>query len=139
MPVGFGRSRRPTLVDSVRWVDRRLRCAGITPASPIRRRAGRNRAASWPRSSGIPASFIRASASSSPTWRGRPSASSPSTTTAAPASSTSKRARARSSGPGCRAVPSPPMPCAFSSMLWPTTWAISCGRWRCPRRRSRGR
>jgi hypothetical protein len=34
MPVGFGRSRRPTLLDSARWVDRRLRCAGITPASP---------------------------------------------------------------------------------------------------------
>ena len=35
----------------------------------------------WPRSSGTPASFIRASALSSPTWRGRPSASLPSTTT----------------------------------------------------------
>ena len=93
----------------------------------------------WPRSSGIRVSFIRASASSSPTWRGRRSASSPSTTTAAPASSTSKKARARSSGPGCRADPSPPTPSAFSSMPWPTISAISCGRWRCRRRRSRGR
>src|SRR5271165_4009809 len=50
-------------------------------------------------SSGIRVSFIRASALSSPTWRGRWSASSPSITTAAPQSSGSKRARARSSGP----------------------------------------
>src|SRR5271165_567703 len=53
-------------------------------------------------SSGIRVSFIRASALSSPTWRGRWSASSPSITTAAPQSSGSKRARARSSGPACR-------------------------------------
>jgi hypothetical protein len=33
-----------------------MRCAGITPALPIRGRAGRNRAGSWPRSSGIRAS-----------------------------------------------------------------------------------
>src|SRR5882724_12061312 len=83
----------------------------------------------WPRSSGTPASFIRASALSSPTWCGRPSASSPSITTAAPASSTSRKARARSSGPACRAAPSPPTRFAFSSMPWPTTWATSCGRW----------
>jgi hypothetical protein len=58
----------------------------------------------WPRSSGIRVSFIRASALSSPTWRGRWSVSLRSTTTAAPASSTSKKARARSSGPrlSCR-------------------------------------
>ena len=37
----------------------------------------------WPRSSGIRVSSTRASASSSPTWRGRPSASSRSTTNAA--------------------------------------------------------
>jgi hypothetical protein len=36
------------------------------PASAIRRRAGTNRAASWPRSGGIRASCTRASASSSP-------------------------------------------------------------------------
>ena len=36
-------------------------------------------------------------------------------------------------------LPSPPTPSAFSSMPWPTTSAISCGRWRCRRRRSRGR
>jgi hypothetical protein len=28
---------------------------------------------------------------------------------------------------------------AFNSMLLPTTWETSCGRWQCPRRRSRGR
>jgi hypothetical protein len=44
--------------------------------------------------SGIRVSFIRASALSSPTWRGRWSVSSPSITTAALASSTSRRARA---------------------------------------------
>jgi Transposase DDE domain group 1 len=49
----------------------------------------------WQRSSGIRASFTRGSASSSPTWRGRPSASSPSTISAAQRSSSSKRARAR--------------------------------------------
>src|SRR6516225_8145597 len=60
-------------------------------------------------------------------------------TTAAPASSTSKKARARSSGPACHADHSPPTPSASSSTLWPTISAISCGRWRCRRRRSRGR
>jgi len=34
---------------------------------------------------------------------------------------------------------SPPMPSASSSMRWPTTSPTSCGRWRCRRRRSRGR
>src|ERR1700719_1092438 len=90
-------------------------------------------------SSGTPASFIRASASSSPTWRGRPSASLPSTTTVAPASSTSRKARARSSGPACRAAPSPPTRSVFSCTRWPTISATSCGRWRCRRPRSRGR
>jgi NAD(P)-dependent dehydrogenase (short-subunit alcohol dehydrogenase family) len=37
------------------------------------------------------------------------------------------------------AVPSPPTPSAFSSTRWPTISAISCGRWRCRRPRSRGR
>jgi Transposase DDE domain group 1 len=50
-----------------------------------------------------------------------------------------KRVRAQSSGPGCRAAPSPRMPSAFSSTRWPTISATSCARWRCPRRRSRGR
>src|SRR6266567_2189638 len=117
----------------------RLRCAGITPASLIRHRAGKNRAGWWRRSNGIRASCARASASSSPTWRGRRSASSPSTTTAALASSTSKRARARSSGPACRAVPSPPTRFASSCTRWPTISAISCEPWRCRRPRSRGR
>ena len=76
---------RSATCSSVRSGDRRTRCAVTTPASAIRRRAGRSRGGWWPRSSGIRASFIRASASSSPTWRGRPSASSPSTTSAAPA------------------------------------------------------
>jgi len=70
----------------------------VAKSLPLRRRG----------SSGIRVSFIRASALSSPTWRGRWSVSSPSTTTAAPASSTSKKAKARSSGPGCHADPSPP-------------------------------
>src|ERR1700674_30549 len=82
------------------------------------------------------ASWARESASSSPTWHGRPSASSASTTTAAPVSSTSKRAKARSSGHGCHVARSPPTQSACSSMRSPTTSAISCGRWQCPRPRS---
>jgi hypothetical protein len=46
-----------------------------TPVSAIRRRAGRNLAGSWPRSSGTRVSFVQRSGSSSPTWRGQPSAS----------------------------------------------------------------
>ena len=83
-----------------------------------------------------PASFIRASASSSPTCRARPSGSSPSTTSAAHASNGSKRARVRSSGRGCHAGRSPPTPCGSSFMRSPTISAISCARWR---RRSRSR
>jgi len=49
------------------------------------------------------------------------------------------RVRTRSNGPACRAAPSPPTRCAFSSTLLPTTSANSCGDWRCRRRRSRGR
>ena len=49
-----------------------------------------------------------------------------------------KEGKGRSNGPGSRAVPSPPTPSAFSSMRSPTTSAISCERWRRPRRRSRG-
>ena len=51
----------------------------------------------------------------------------------------SERARARSNGRGCHAGPLPPTPSASSSTSWPTTWATSCARWRCRRRRSRGR
>jgi len=51
-----------------------------------RRRAGRSPAGWWRKSSGIRASFIRGSASSSPTWHARPSALSPSTISAAPRS-----------------------------------------------------
>src|SRR3984893_13251360 len=119
---------------SARSGDRRTRCAATSPALPIRRRAGRKAAGWWPRSSGIRASFTRVSASSSPIWRGRPSASLPSTISVAQRSNGSKRARARSSGPGCHAVPSPPTPCVFSFTPSPTISAISCGRWQCRRR-----
>jgi hypothetical protein len=104
------------------------------------------RAGSWnkprhvvARSNGIRVSCTRASVSSSLTWRALPRASSPSITSAAPASSTSRKVRTRSNGPACRAAPSPPTRYAFSSTLLPTTSAISCGRSRCRRRRSRGR
>src|SRR6266446_1123646 len=83
---------RSATSSSVRSVDRRRRCAVTIPASATRPVHGTSRDEWWPRSSGTPASFVRASASSSPTWRGRLSASLPSTTTAAPASSTSKKA-----------------------------------------------
>jgi Transposase DDE domain group 1 len=122
-----------------RSVDRRTRCADTLPASAIRRRAGPSRAASWPRSSGTRVSFTRASASSSPTWRGQPSASSPSTTSVVRRSSASRKERARSNGRGCHAAPSPPTPSASSSTRWPTTLATSCARWRCRRQRNRGR
>ena len=64
-----------------------------------------------------PGELYPVSASLSPTWRGRPSASSPSTTSAAPASNGSKRARARSNGPAVvphvrRQCRPPPAPCA---------------------------
>jgi hypothetical protein len=58
---------------------------------------------------------------------------------AARRSNGSARARARSNGPDCHAVPSPQMPSVFNSMRSPTTLATSCGRWRCPGWRSRGR
>ncbi len=52
---------------SGRWIDavharHRTRSGVITPASATRPRPGAARAGSWPRSSGIPASFIRVSA-----------------------------------------------------------------------------
>ena len=43
------------------------------------------------------------------------------------------------SGRGCHAARSATTPSASSSMRSPTTSATSCGRWRCPRRRSHGR
>jgi hypothetical protein len=52
------------LLSSARSGDRRTRCAATTPVSAIRRRAGRNPGGWLPRSSGTPASFIRASGSS---------------------------------------------------------------------------
>jgi len=62
-----------------------------------------------------------------------------STTSAEHASNGSRKARARSNGRGCHAVPLPLTPCVFSSMRWRTTWATSCGRWRCRKPRRRGR
>ena len=56
---------------SARSAGRRTRCAVPMPASAIRPEAGRSRAGWSPRSNGIPASFIPASASSLRTWRAR--------------------------------------------------------------------
>ena len=100
--------------------------------------SGPIRAGSSPKSSGIRASFIRASASSSPTWRVPPKMSSLSTTNAALASSGSRRARARSNGRGCHAGRSPPTPSGSSFMRRPTISAISCARWRRPSRSKTG-
>ena len=74
----------------------------------------------WPRSSGIRVSSTRASASSSPTWRGPPSAWWLSTTSAAPASSSSRKERARSNGRGCRAGLLLPMRSVSSFTCWHT-------------------
>jgi len=103
---------------------------------PIRREAGRSRAASSRKSSGIRANFTRASASSSPTWRGRPRMWSASTTSAARASSGSKRARARSGGRGFPVAHSLPTPSAFSFTRSLTISATSCAHWQ---RRSRSK
>jgi hypothetical protein len=86
-----------------------------------------------------PGNCTRASALSSPTWLVRPSVLSPSTTSAAQRSNGSRRARVQSSGRGGRAGPSPPTPSASSSTHWPTISVTLCARWRCPKRRSRGR
>src|SRR5271166_4472376 len=114
-PTGSCRTRSGTC-SSGRSGDRRMRYAASTPASAIRRRAGRNPAGWWPRLSGIRANCIRASALSSPTWRGRPSASWPSTISAAPRSSGSRKGRQQSGGRACHAVLSLPTRFAFSSM-----------------------
>jgi hypothetical protein len=50
-----------------------------------------------------------------------------------------KEGKTRSNGRACRAAPSPPTRFAFSFMPLPTISAISCGHWRCRRRRNRGR
>ncbi len=60
-PIGSFRRRSDTC-SRVPSVDRRLRCAATTPASLIRRRAGRNLAGWWPRSSDILVSFVPRSA-----------------------------------------------------------------------------
>jgi hypothetical protein len=126
------------ICSSAQSVDSPMRCAATMPVSAIKRRAGRSRGGWSPKSSGTRASFIPASALSSPTWRGQPSASWRSTTSAALQSSGSKKGRQRSGGRGCHAVPSRPTRFAFSSMRWPITSATSCEPWRCLRERSRG-
>jgi len=125
-PIGCCKTRLATS-SSARSGDRRRRCAATMPAFATKPAHGQSPDEWWPRSSGIRVSFIRASALSSPTWRGRWSVSSPSITTAVPASSTSKKARPRSSGPACHADPSSPTPSASSSTRWPTISAISRG------------
>ena len=85
---------------------------------------------------GIRANSIRASASSSPTYRDPPRMSSPSTTSAGRASNGSRREKAQSSGHGCHVGHSPPTRFVYSFMRWPTISAIFCARWR---RRSRSR
>ena len=49
-----------------------------------------------------------------------------------------RKARARSNGRGCLATPLPLTPFASSFTPSRITLGISCGRWRCPRQRSRG-
>src|SRR5262252_1771216 len=82
-----------------------------------------------PKSNGTPASFIRASVSSSPTCRAQPSGSSPSTTSAGRASNGSRRAKARSSGRDCRAKRSPPTRCgsSFCARLQPRQFPAHAG------------
>src|ERR1700730_17603137 len=87
-PIGCCKTRLAAS-SSARSGDRRRRCAATMPAFATKPAHGQSPDEWWSRSSGIRVSFIRASALSSPTWRGRWSVSSPSITTAAPASSTS--------------------------------------------------
>jgi hypothetical protein len=124
---------------TVRLDDRRTRRPANLPTSAIRRRAGESQGASWPRSSSPRASFIRVSASSSPTlpdplsvwWR--------STISSVQRNNGSKRA-------GRDQMDSTVLlhlrrQCSASSA--PRTGlqsrATSCGRWRCPGRRSLSR
>src|ERR1700730_7098074 len=74
------------ICSNVRLVARPMTCADLTRTSPIRPEAGTSRAGWLPRSNGIRANSIRASASSSPTCRDPPRMSSPSTTSAGRAS-----------------------------------------------------
>jgi hypothetical protein len=101
---------------------------GESESDAVRLDFGRRLMLQFRGSSGIRASFIRTSASSSPTCRARPSGWSPSTTSAARASNGSKKARPRSSGLGCRAGRSRPTRCVSSFMRWPTISATSCAR-----------
>ena len=52
LPANSVLQRRIGYLRSARSAARRTRCAATTAASPIGRRAGTRRAASWPRSSG---------------------------------------------------------------------------------------
>src|ERR1700716_127233 len=124
------------ICSNVRLVARPMTCADLTRTSPIRPEAGTSRAGWLPRSNGIRANSIRASASSSPTCRDPPRMSSPSTTSAGRASNGSRREKAQSSGHGCHVGHSPPTRFVYSFMRWPTISAIFCARWR---RRSRSR
>ena len=113
----------------------------FTQASSTRRRAWNKPAGSWRRS-------VASGREVSPrvgiivTNLARPAeASSPSATTGARMSSTSQRRQGRDrSGRGCRAAPSKPTR-GFAFQLHALAYNLgnSCGRWRCPRRRSRGR
>ena len=89
--------------------------------------------------SGIRASFIPASASSSPTCPDLPRTLSPSTINAAPVNNGSRREKVRSSGPGCHASRSRPIPYGFSSTLSPIISATSFVPWQHPSRSRTGR
>ena len=110
-PSGIRSACRPTrcygtasrICSSDRSAGHRTMCAGITQTSATKPLAGRSPAAWSPRSKGIRATCISASASPSPICLDRPSASSPSTINEARRNSTSRKARTPSSGPGYRA------------------------------------
>ena len=107
---------------SARLGDRRMSCAATSPASAIRRKVGRNPDGSWRRSSGTPMSVYSQVGFIVSNLRSQLSVSSRSTISAARRSNGSRKERARSNGHACRAAPSPPTPCVFSSMHSPTTW-----------------
>jgi Transposase DDE domain group 1 len=78
LPATMSCSAGSAICSSARAGDRRTRCAATMPAFATKPAHGQSPDEWWPRSSGIRVSFIRASALSSPTWRGRWSVSSPS-------------------------------------------------------------
>ncbi len=107
-----------------------------TPASATGPRAETRPAASWPRWSGTQASRFPVLGSSSPISAGPPSGWWPSTISGARRSSGPRRETAPSSGRGCLAIASATTRYVFSYTRSPTTWATSCARSPCPRRRS---